>query len=92
MTYSVTANINAGTAPQLAYYSGNNAISSTSNISYYNNVLLSNSRNGKSVDIRRNGLFIYGAAYGNPPSGETTTASTLISNTPGVIRFNDGGP
>lgn len=92
MTYSVTANINAGTAPQLAYYNSNNTISSTPHISYYNNILLSNSRNGASVDIRRNGLFIYGVAYGNPPTGETTTASTLLSNTPGVIRFNDGGP
>ena len=47
--------------------------------------LISSNRNSTSVDVRANGLLIYGTCYGND-------AAPLLSNTDGLIRFGDGGP
>ena len=84
-SYALKATVNNGTAGRLSYYSGDRAISATTNVHVLNNYLISNSRNGVSVDIRANGLIIWGQTYGN-------TANQMVSNTAGVFRFGDGGP
>ena len=77
--------MNSGTANRVAYYSGVNTVDDASNVSVLNNVQISNSRNGTTVDIRANGLRIWGQGYGN-------TAAEMLSNTAGNFRFGDGGP
>lgn len=84
-SYALKATVNNGTEGRISYYSGDKAISATTNVHVLNNYLISNSRNGASVDIRANGLIIWGQTYGN-------TANQMISNTAGVFRFGDGGP
>lgn len=79
-TYSLNAAINAGTTPRMAYYSGDNAISNTPNISYINAV-----NSTATTPSPQNGLRIWGSTIGN-------TAATLISNTAGVFSYGDGGP
>ena len=80
-----SAAVNSGTANRVAYYSGVNTVDDASNVSVLNNVQISNSRNGTTVDIRANGLRIWGQGYGN-------TAAEMLSNTAGNFRFGDGGP
>ena len=93
MTYELKATVNSGTATRMAYYSGDNAVSAVDHIEVLNNYLNSSSRNNKTVDVRINGLIIWGATYGNnTDSNNPTTCYPLLSNTPGVFRFGDGGP
>lgn len=80
-SYELKATVNAGTATRLAYYSGNNAISSASNIQY----IPAQAAELGTTKGNVNGLFIYGAAYGN-------TAANLGSNTVNVFRYGDPGP
>ena len=80
-----SAAVNSGTVNRVAYYSGVNTVDDASNVSVFNNYLISNSRNGATVDIRANGLRIWGQTYGN-------TANQMLSNTAGDFRFGDGGP
>ena len=81
----LNATINTGTTNHLTYYSGTNSIAAGTNVSILNNYQISNSRNDATVDIRANGLRIWGQTYGN-------TANQMLSNTAGVFRFSDGGP
>ena len=83
--YTLNATVNSGTTNRMAYYSGASAISSASNVSVLNNYQISNSRNGATVDVRANGIRIWGQTYGN-------TANQMLANTTGVFRFGDGGP
>ena len=84
MTYSLGSTVNAGTANQLAYYSGANAISATHDGTNTNDSLyFKTGTNAKSA--RQIILGIYGQTYGND-------ASTLISGTAGVFSYGDGGP
>ena len=93
MTYELKATVNSGTATRMAYYSEDNAVSAADHIEVLNNYLNSSSRNNKTVDVRINGLIIWGATYGNnTDSNNPTTCYPLLSNTPGVFRFGDGGP
>ena len=85
LTVMGTGGMNNGTANRMAYYSTASKISSASNVSVLNNYLISNSRNGATVDIRANGIRIWGQTYGN-------TANQMLSNTIGNFRFGDGGP
>ena len=77
--------VNIGTTNKIAFYSNNSTISSASRVELLDNYLISNDRNGTTVDVRANGLLIYGQTYGND-------AAPMLSNTAGVFRFGDGGP
>lgn len=82
-TYTLGANVNAstaaGTANQLAYYSGANAISGAGGLRYYSG----NSTASTPKAYQR--FHIYGTTVGN-------TAAELISNTAGVLSWGDAGP
>lgn len=69
------------TANRLIYASSASALASTGNISYIPNT----SVKVQSTNVNQNGIRIWGATYGN-------TASTLLSNTVGVMSYGDGGP
>ena len=84
-SYALKATVNNGTTGRLSYYSGDRDISATTNVHVLNNYLISNSRNSASVDVRANGLIIWGQTYGND-------AAPMNSNTAGIFRFGDGGP
>ena len=84
MTYSLGSTVNGGTANQLAYYSGANAISATHDgTNTGDSLYFKTGTNAKSA--RQIMLGIYGQTYGND-------ASTLISGTAGVLSYGDGGP
>jgi len=78
-TYSLGASTNGGTVNQLAYYSGANAISSSSAL-YYTSV-----NSTATTPATRTILGVYGATYGN-------TAANMISGTAGLFSYGDGGP
>lgn len=78
-TYSLGATTNGGTANQLAYYSGANAISSSSALYY------KTANSTATTPAVRTILGVYGTTYGN-------TAANMISGTAGVFSYGDGGP
>ena len=81
-TYHLKAHVEDGSVKHLAYYSAARTIDYTPNIIYYND----NSVTTQGTTTRlQNGLLIAGETSGN-------TASHLVSNTAGVMRFGDGGP
>lgn len=80
-----SAGVSSGTANRVAFYSTANAINSVSRINVLDNIQISNSRHGATVDIRGNGLHIWGQTYGN-------TANDMLSGVAGNFRFGDGGP
>lgn len=79
VNYTVNASTAAGTANQLAYYSGANAISGAGGLRYYTG------QNTASTPASYQRLHISGATYGN-------TAAELISGVAGVLSWGDGGP
>lgn len=83
----------AFTTTRMVYSESATKLSSADHIYVLNNYLISDSRNNQTVDIRANGLIIYGPTYGNTVSGDADGACRdLLSNKAGVFRFSDGGP
>lgn len=76
-TYSLNATIKAGVSNRIAFYSGNNEISSTNYLKYYT---ATNSKKANQTILR-----IWGATYGND-------ATTTISGKASSLNWNDGGP
>lgn len=79
VNYAVNASTAAGTANQLAYYSGANAISGAGGLRYYTG------QSTASTPATYQRLHISGATYGN-------TAAELVSGVAGVLSWGDGGP
>lgn len=76
-TYSLNATVKAGTSNRVAFYSGNNEISSASSLKYYT---ATNSKKANQTILR-----IWGTTYGND-------ATTMISGKASSLSWNDGGP
>lgn len=76
-TYSLNATVKAGISNRIAFYSGNNEISSASSLKYYT---ATNSKKANQTILR-----IWGATYGND-------ATTTISGAASSLSWNDGGP
>lgn len=76
-TYSLNATVKAGTSNRIAFYSGNNEISSASSLKYYT---VTNGKKASQTILR-----IWGTTYGND-------ATTMISGKAGSLSWNDGGP
>lgn len=76
-TYSLNATVKAGTSNRIAFYSGNNEISSASSLKYYTGT---NSKKANQTILR-----IWGTTYGND-------AATMISGKASSLSWNDGGP
>lgn len=76
-TYSLNATIKAGVSNRIAFYSGNNEISSTNYLKYYT---ATNSKKANQTILR-----IWGTTYGND-------ATTTISGKASSLNWNDGGP
>ena len=76
-TYSLNATVKAGVSSRIAYYSGNNEISSASSLKYY--TAINNKKAAQTV------LRIWGATYGND-------ATNTISGKASSLSWNDGGP
>lgn len=76
-TYSLNATVKAGISNRIAFYSGNNEISSASSLKYYT---ATNSKKANQTILR-----IWGATYGND-------AATMISGKASSLSWNDGGP
>lgn len=76
-TYSLNATVKAGTSNRVAFYSGNNEISSASSLKYYT---ATNSKKANQTILR-----IWGTTYGND-------ANTMISGKASSLSWNDGGP
>ncbi len=76
-TYSLNATVKAGTSNRVAFYSGNNEISSASSLKYYT---ATNSKKANQTILR-----IWGTTYGND-------AATMISGKASSLSWNDGGP
>lgn len=76
-TYSLNATVKAGTSNRVAFYSGNNEISSASSLKYYT---ATNSKKANQTILR-----IWGNTYGND-------ATTMISGKASSLSWNDGGP
>lgn len=76
-TYSLNATVKAGISSRIAYYSGNNEISSASSLKYY--TAINNKKAAQTV------LRIWGATYGND-------ATNTISGKASSLSWNDGGP
>lgn len=76
-TYSLNATVKAGTSNRVAFYSGNNKISSASSLKYYT---ATNSKKANQTILR-----IWGTTYGND-------ATTMISGKASSLSWNDGGP
>lgn len=76
-TYSLNATVKAGTSNRVAFYSGNNEISSASSLKYYT---ATNSKKANQTILR-----IWGNTYGND-------ANTMISGKASSLSWNDGGP
>ena len=76
-TYSLNATVKAGTSSRIAFYSGNNEISSASSLKYYT---ATNSKKANQTILR-----IWGTTYGND-------ATTMISGKASSLSWNDGGP
>lgn len=76
-TYSLNATVKAGTSNRVAFYSGNNEISSASSLKYYT---ATNSKKANQTVLR-----IWGTTYGND-------ATTMISGKASSLSWNDGGP
>ena len=71
--------VNSGIVNKLAYYSGENAISPTPQVGYYE------INSTASTPVSRKILDIRGTGVGN-------TAAELISGTAGLLTYGDGGP
>lgn len=76
-TYSLNATVKAGISNRIAFYSGNNEISSASSLKYYT---ATNSKKANQTILR-----IWGTTYGND-------ATTTISGAASSLSWNDGGP
>lgn len=76
-TYSLNATVKAGISSRIAYYSGNNEISSASSLKYY--TAINNKKAAQTV------LRIWGATCGND-------ATNTISGKASSLSWNDGGP
>ena len=76
-TYSLNATIKAGVSNRIAFYSGNNEISSTNYLKYYT---ATNSKKANQTILR-----IWGTTYGDD-------ATTTISGKASSLNWNDGGP
>lgn len=76
-TYSLNATVKAGISNRIAFYSGNNEISSASSLKYYT---ATNSKKANQTILR-----IWGTTYGND-------AATMISGKASSLSWNDGGP
>lgn len=76
-TYSLNTTVKAGTSNRVAFYSGNNEISSASSLKYYT---ATNSKKANQTILR-----IWGTTYGND-------ATTMISGKASSLSWNDGGP
>ena len=76
-TYSLNATVKAGVSSRIAYYSGNNEISSASSLKYY-----TTTNNKKAIQTI---LRIWGSTYGND-------INTTISGKASSLSWNDGGP
>lgn len=76
-TYSLNATVKAGISNRIAFYSGNNEISSASSLKYYT---ATNSKKANQTILR-----IWGTTYGND-------AATMISGAASSLSWNDGGP
>lgn len=76
-TYSLNATVKAGTSNRIAFYSGNNEISSASSLKYYT---ATNSKKANQTILR-----IWGTTYGND-------ATATISGAASSLSWNDGGP
>lgn len=76
-TYSLNATVKAGTSNRVAFYSGNNEISSASSLKYYT---ATNSKKANQTILR-----IWGTTYGND-------ATNMISGKASSLSWNDGGP
>lgn len=76
-TYSLNATVKSGTSNRVAFYSGNNEISSASSLKYYTAI---NSKKANQTILR-----IWGTTYGND-------ATTMISGKASSLSWNDGGP
>lgn len=76
-TYSLNATVKAGVSSRIAYYSGNNEISSASSLKYY--TAINNKKAAQTV------LRIWGATCGND-------ATNTISGKASSLSWNDGGP
>ena len=79
MTYSLNATVNSGTASRIVYYSGANAISSTSRVLYVE------ANNTASTPATKAGIHIECPTYGN-------NAANMLSGTAGLFSYGDGGP
>lgn len=77
VTYSLNATVKAGTSNRVAFYSGNNEISSANSLKYYT---ATNSKKANQTILR-----IWGTTYGND-------ATTMISGKASSLSWNDGGP
>lgn len=76
-TYSLNATVKAGISSRIAYYSGNNEISSASSLKYY--TAINNKKAAQTV------LRIWGTTCGND-------ATNTISGKASSLSWNDGGP
>lgn len=76
-TYSLNATVKAGVSNRIAFYSGNNEISSASSLKYY-----TTTNNKKAIQTI---LRIWGSTYGND-------INTTISGKASSLSWNDGGP
>ena len=76
-TYSLNATVKAGVSNRIAFYSGNNEISSASSLKYY-----TATNNKKAIQTI---LRIWGSTYGND-------INTTISGKASSLSWNDGGP
>lgn len=76
-TYSLNATVKAGVSSRIAYYSGNNEISSASSLKYY--TAINNKKAAQTV------LRIWSSTYGND-------ATNTISGKASSLSWNDGGP
>ena len=94
MTYELKSTVNGGTAGRLAYYSGANTISKTEGTSPTGGLAFYEADSSATTPARRTMMHVWGQTYGNkyPSDATTNTASNMISNTPGVFTYGDGGP
>ena len=83
VSYSISATLNAGVTPHMAYYSGNNTIDDTDNLRYLNINSTTTTTRTSAGAIR--GIQISGTCYGND-------VAYLNSTTAGDFSLGDPGP